>query len=60
MTIKELITKLKDYNLHANVEIIVHNRVVDFSITYGDNEGVTKGNCSTVGFYVDELCGSEK
>ena len=62
MKVKELITKLLDYNLDADVEVIAHCKSEDFSITYGgsmDGEGTPKSKTSHVGFYVDSLCHSE-
>jgi hypothetical protein len=60
MNIRELIKKLLDYNLDAEVNVIAHNKEYDYSITFGGAEGVEKHNANEVSFYVDELCQNEK
>ena len=60
MQIKELITKLLDYNIEAEVSVIANNKQFPFSITFGGPEGVEKYNTKEVSFYVDELCKNEK
>jgi hypothetical protein len=59
MTVKDLIKKLLDYNLDAEVSVVAHHRAEEFSISYGGGEGVTKKNCESVSFYVDRLCVNE-
>ena len=59
MTVKELIKKLLDYNMEAEVKVIAHCKQYDYSITIGGAEGVEKHNTKEVSFYVDELCGNE-
>jgi hypothetical protein len=60
MKVKELIKKLLDYNLDADVSVIVHHTKEEFSIVWGgDDEGETKEECESVSFYVDRLCGNE-
>lgn len=59
MKVKDLIKKLLDYNLDADVSIIVHHTKEEFSIVYGGNEGGTEKNCESVSFYVDALCINE-
>ena len=59
MTVIELIAKLSTYNPHAKVNVIVHCRMEDFTLTSGSSEGVTEENCEDVGIYVDRLCTNE-
>jgi hypothetical protein len=59
VTVKDLIKKLLDYNLDAEVLVVAHHRAEEFSISYGGGEGVTKKNCESVSFYVDRLCVNE-
>lgn len=64
MTIKELITKLLEYNMNADVHVIAHCQQEDFTITYSYFGQYTdyklsetdKKRCSDVSFYVDRLC----
>lgn len=56
---KELIKKLKEYNEDAEVKVVAHCKSFPFSLSYGSSEGVTKKNCDSISFYVDELCTSE-
>ena len=56
MTVKELIKKLLDYNMEAEVKVIAHCKKYDYSITIGGAEGIEKHNTKEVSFYVDELC----
>ena len=60
MKVKDLIKKLLDYNLDAEISVVAHCREEEFSIAYGGAEGVTKENCDTVSLYVDRLCTNEK
>jgi hypothetical protein len=59
MKVKELINKLLDYNMEAEVKVIAHSKEYDYSITFGGAEGVEKHNTKEVSFYVDELCTNE-
>jgi hypothetical protein len=59
MKVKELIKKLLDYNMEAEVKVIAHCKKYDYSITFGDSEGDEKHNTKDVSFYVDELCTNE-
>lgn len=38
---------------------VAHNKSEEFSICYGGSEGITKENCESVSFYVDNLCQNE-
>ena len=60
MTVKELITKLLDYNMNAEISIVAHCRKEEFTLSYGSSEGATKENCDTVSLYVDRLCTNEQ
>ena len=60
MELGELIDKLKGYNPKAKVDVIVHNRSENFTITYGGWDSVTKEIAPEVSFYVDRLCGNEE
>jgi len=59
MKVKELINKLLDYNMEAEVKVIAHSKEYDYSITFGGEEGVEKHNTKEVSLYVDELCTKE-
>jgi len=59
MKASELIKKLLDYNLDAEVSVVAHHTTEDFTITYNGNEGSTEKNCESVNFYVDRLCSNE-
>ncbi len=48
MTVKELVTKLGEYNQNAEVKAVVHNTMSDFDITFGTSEGCEKETCDTV------------
>jgi hypothetical protein len=58
--VKELIKKLRTYNQDAEVSVIAMNKEFEFSLVYGDSDGVTKEQCDSVSFYVDELCAGEQ
>ena len=60
MTVKELITKLLDYNINAEILVVAHCRQEEFTLSYGSSENVTKENCDTVSIYVDRLCTNEQ
>jgi hypothetical protein len=58
MNVKNLKQWLADKKDDAIVEVIVHNRAVDFSLCLeGNSEGCD--DYDSVDFYVDELCQSE-
>jgi len=59
MQVKELINKLLDYNMEAEVKVVANHKKYDYSITFGGKEGVEKYNTKEVSFYVDELCTNE-
>lgn len=60
MKLKELVKKLQEYNQEAEVNVIAHNKGYKFSLTYGGGDGVTKDNCESVAFYVDDLNDNER
>ena len=60
MTVKELITKLLDYNMDAEISVVAHCKQEEFTLSYGSSEGVTKKTCDTVSLYVDRLCTNEQ
>ena len=55
MTVKELINKLNEYNLDAEINIVVDGLDRPFEICFGNSEGVTKTNCETVDLMVDDI-----
>lgn len=55
MTVKNLIIKLLEYNMDAEVNVVAKNKGFEFSMSYGSSEGVTKKTADNVSFYVDEL-----
>lgn len=57
---KELIAKLLDYNMDAEIKVIAHCKEEDFTLSYGGAEGETKKDCESVNIYVDRLCTNEK
>ena len=56
MNVIELIGELSKFNPYAKVNVIVHCRMEDFTLTCGSSEGVTEKDCEDVGIYVDRLC----
>lgn len=60
MKVKEFITELLNYNMDAELNVIVNHTQEDFSLTYGGSDGITKKNCENVSLYVDRYCSSEK
>ena len=60
MKVKDLIITLLDYNMEAEVQILItsedlpHNIGYDFDLSYGSSEGCTKKNCEHVSFTVGE------
>lgn len=59
MKLRDLMVQLQQYNQEADIAVIVHNKREEFSICFGNSEGITKETCENVGFYVDELNGHE-
>lgn len=53
MRVKDLIKELLEYNMDAEVSVIVHDYDEDFTLSYGSSEGVTKKTADTVSLYVD-------
>ena len=45
MTVKEIIDKLSEYNLEAEINVVVDGFDRPFTICFGSSEGVTKANC---------------
>jgi hypothetical protein len=60
MKLKHLLRTIAESNPEAEVKVIANCKKYDFTLTYGDSEGSTEFNCDSIGFYVDELCTSEK
>ena len=60
MIVKELITKLLDYNMDAEISVVAHCRQEEFTLSSGGAEGQTRKNCDTVSLYVDRLCTNEE
>ena len=55
MKVWDLVKKLGEFNPDAVVNIVVHNKREKFTLAFGDFEGCTKENCSTVSLFVDDL-----
>jgi len=55
MKLRILLEQLRQYNQEADVSVVAHNQCEDFSLVFGNSEGVTKETCKTVSFYVDRL-----
>lgn len=55
MTVKELINKLSEYNLEAEINVVVDGFNRPFEICFGGAEGVTKANCEVVDLMVDDI-----
>ena len=49
-----------EYNLDADIEIIVLDESYYFSIVFGSGDGCTKKDCERVSLYVEELCNNEE
>ena len=60
MTVKELITKLLDYNMDAEISVVAHCKQEEFTLGYGSSEDATKKTCDTVSLYIDKLCTNEQ
>ena len=56
MTVKELINKLSEYNLEAEINVVVDGYVKPYTICFGGAEGITKANCEAVDLMVDDIC----
>lgn len=52
-TVKDLINELYSYNMDAEINVVVEGSPRDFEILFGNNEGVTKRNCTVVSLSVD-------
>ena len=55
MTVKEIIDKLSEYNLDAEINVVVDGFDRPFEICFGISEGVTKTNCETVDLMVGDI-----
>ena len=55
MTVKEIIDKLSEYNLEAEINVVADGFDRPFTICFGSSEGVTKANCETVDLMVDGI-----
>ena len=55
MTVKEIINKLSEYNLEAEINVFVDGFDRPFTICFGGAEGVTKANCETVDLMVGDI-----
>lgn len=55
MTVKEIIDKLSEYNLEAEINVVVDGFDRPFAICFGGSEGVIKANCETVDLMVDSI-----
>jgi hypothetical protein len=59
MKVKELINKLLEYNMEAEVKVIAHSKEYNYSITFGGAEVIKNPTTKEVSLYVDELCTKE-
>ena len=59
MTVRDLIIKLLEFNLDADITVIAHNQQQPYSISWSGADGSSKESCIDVGFYCDELNQSE-
>ena len=55
MTVKEIINKLSEYDLEAEINVVVDGFDRPFTICFGSSEGVTKANCETVDLMVGDI-----
>ena len=55
MTVKEMIDKLREYNLEAEINVVVDGLDRPFTICFDSSEGVTKANCETVDLMVGDI-----
>jgi len=59
----QLVAELQQLNPKADVGVVVHNQVEQFTITTGgnmDGEGTPREQATGVHFYVDRLCQDEQ
>ena len=62
MKVRDLLTKLEQFNPEADVVVVAHSMLEEFSLSWGgdlDGEGAEKINTTRVSIYVDRLCQSE-
>jgi hypothetical protein len=59
MKVKDHISELLEYNLEAEISVVVHCREEQFTLAYGGSEDETKKDCESVSLYVDRLCTNE-
>ena len=50
-----MINKLSEYNLDAEINVVVDGFDRPFEICFGYSEGVTKANCETVDLTVGDI-----
>ena len=55
MTVKEMINKLSEYNLDAEINVVVDGFERPFTVCFGCSDGCTKTNCETVDLMVDNI-----
>jgi len=55
MKVRELITKLLDYNLDAEIAPLANNKKQPFTISWGGFDGCEKNNCREVFIDCDDL-----
>ena len=56
---RDLIKKLLEFNMDAEVEILALNKAFPFTFTWGGAEGVSKENAESISFYIEELMKAE-
>ena len=55
MTVKEMINKLSEYNLDAEINVVVDGFERPFTVCFGCSDGCTKTNCETVDLMVGDI-----
>lgn len=60
MNVKNLIKHLLEFNMEANVDVIVDSYPKEWSICFGGYDGCTKENCDSVSFYVESPNSQER
>ena len=51
---RDLIKKLLEFNMDAEVEILALNKAFPFTIAWGGAEGISKENSGSINFYIED------
>lgn len=56
MKLKDFIYELSNYNLEADVKVVVGSTPKDFEICFGGGDGGTPKDCDSIDLFVDSIC----